>query len=204
LTTAMRDKLWHVAALSPCILCFLGFLFALAAPPLRAQQLAFEFDPRQTQVDFTLGATLHTVHGTFALKSGRILLEPATGKAGGQIVVDAASGKSGNEDRDHDMHRKVLESQKFPEIVFLPERIEGQIPPQGDFRVTVHGLFRLHGADHEATFDVQARRKADGIALTLQFAIPYVQWGLKNPSKLFLRVSDQVQITIHTFARPVT
>jgi len=200
----MKDKLWHVAALSPYILCFLGFFFALAAPPLRAQQLAFECDPRQTQVDFTLGATLHTVHGTFALKSGRILLDPNTGKAGGQIVVDAPSGNSGNEDRDKDMHRKVLESQKFPEIVFLPDRIEGQIPAQGDFHVTVHGLFRLHGADHEIILDVQAQKRAGGIALTLQFPISYVKWGLKNPSKLFLRVSDQVQITIHTFARPVT
>jgi hypothetical protein len=28
-----------------------------------------------------------------------------------------------------------------------------------------------------------------------------VQWGMKNPSTLFLRVSDKVEISIHTVAR---
>jgi polyisoprenoid-binding protein YceI len=172
----------------------------MAAVPLRAQQLAFNFDPRQTQIEFLLGATFHTVHGTFALKSGYASFDPVTGKATGQIIVDAASGNSGNDGRDAEMHLKVLESSRFPEIVFLPDRIEGQVPAQGDFRIKVHGIFRLHGSDHETSLDVQAHRSAEGIGLTLQFPVPYAQWGLKNPSKLFLRVSDRVQVTIRTFA----
>lgn len=192
-------KPWHL---------FAGLLFALgAAAPLRApmqsgqaQQLVLNFDPSQTQVEYSLGATFHTVHGTFSLKSGAISLDPATGKASGQVVVDAASGSSGNQGRDRRMHREIIESQKFSEIVFLPDRVEGQIPVQGDFQVRVHGLFRLHDSDHETTLDVQAQRKADGIAATARFAIPYVKWGVKNPSTFFLRVSDQVQITVHTFA----
>jgi hypothetical protein len=36
------------------------------------------------------------------------------------------------------------------------------------------------------------------------FSIPYVKWGLKNPSTLILRVNDQVDITIHTIAHPRT
>jgi hypothetical protein len=31
--------------------------------------------------------------------------------------------------------------------------------------------------------------------------VPYVQWGMKNPSTLFLRVSNKVEISIHTVAR---
>jgi polyisoprenoid-binding protein YceI len=192
-------KPWHL---------FAGLLFALGATaPLRApmqsgqaQQLVLNFDPSQTQVEYSLGATFHTVHGTFSLKSGSISLDPATGKASGQITVDAISGNSGNQGRDRRMHREIIESQKFTEIVFLPDRVEGQIPVQGDFQVRVHGLFRLHGSDNETTLDVQAQRKAEGIAATAQFAIPYVKWGVKNPSTFFLRVSDQVQITVHTFA----
>jgi hypothetical protein len=30
------------------------------------------------------------------------------------------------------------------------------------------------------------------------FEVPYVKWGMKNPSTLMLRVSDKVEITIHT------
>jgi len=181
---------------------FAVLFFALAAAaPLRAQQLVLDFDPSQTRIEYSLAATLHTVHGTFALKNGTISLDPATGKASGQITVDATSGNSGNQGRDRKMHREILESQKFSEIVFLPDRVEGQIPGQGDFHVTVHGTFRLHGSDLETALDIQAQRKPDGIAATTQFAIPYMKWGVKNPSTFFLRVSDQVQITVHTFAR---
>ena len=35
-----------------------------------AQDTAFQLDPAQTTVKFTLGDVLHTVHGTFKLKRG--------------------------------------------------------------------------------------------------------------------------------------
>ncbi|MGC1684550.1 MAG: YceI family protein, partial [Candidatus Acidiferrales bacterium] len=121
------------------------------APDLRAQQLALDFDANHTRVEFTLGASLHTVHGTFVLKHGSIRLDPTTNAATGQIVVDAASGDSGSEARDRRMNREILESDKFPEIIFTADKFEGQIPASGDFLLKVHGIFRLHGADHEMT-----------------------------------------------------
>ena len=33
------------------------------------------------------------------------------------------------------------------------------------------------------------------------FAIPYVQWGMKNPSTLFLRVNDKVMIDLQVVGR---
>jgi polyisoprenoid-binding protein YceI len=170
------------------------------APALRAQQVALDFDPNHTQVEFALGGNFHTVRGTFAFKHGSIRLDPATRKAEGQIVVNAASGDSGSDGRDRRMNREILESDKFPEIVFTPDRFEGQIPASGDFQLNVHGVFRLHGADHEIVLPVRATRDSQSITATIQFAIPYVSWGLKNPSNFFLRVSDQVEITIHTVA----
>jgi polyisoprenoid-binding protein YceI len=172
------------------------------SPTLRAQQFALGFDPNHTRVEFTLGGTVHTVHGTFALKHGSIRLDPATHEASGQIVVDAASGNSGSEPRDRRMNREILESDRYPEIVFTPDRFEGQIPASGDFQLNVHGIFRLHGADHEMVMPVQAKRGPEGIIAAILFSIPYVSWGLKNPNTFFLRVSDQVEITIHTVAAP--
>jgi polyisoprenoid-binding protein YceI len=172
------------------------------APALRAQRLALDFDPNHTQVEFTLGANFHTVHGKFALKRGSIRLDPATHAATGEIVVDATSGDSGSDARDRRMNREILESDKFPEIVFTPDRFEGQIAESGDFQLNVHGIFRLHGGDHELTFPVQAKRGPEGFNATLQFSIPYVHWGLKSPNNFFLHVSDQVDITIHTVAVP--
>ena len=104
------------------------YAFALAvsvfvlAPALRAQDVVVNFDPAATQVDFTLGATLSTVHGIFKLKSGQIDFDPATGKAGGAVILDATSGNTDNSSRDKKMHGEILESAKFPEIAFFQLR----------------------------------------------------------------------------------
>ena len=70
---------------------------------------------------------MHTVHGTFKLKSGQIRWDTATGHASGAIVIDATSGNTDNTSRDKNMHTQVLESAKFPEIVFTPTQIKGAI-----------------------------------------------------------------------------
>ena len=86
------------------------------------QQTAFQLDPAQTSVKFTLGDVLHTVHGTFHLKRGALQFEAASGKMSGEIVVDAKSGESGSGMRDRKMHKEVLESERYPEIAFRPEQ----------------------------------------------------------------------------------
>jgi hypothetical protein len=62
--------------------------------------MTLELDPENTRIEFTLAATLHTVHGTFAVKSGTIHFNPSYGAAGGLVVADAASGDTGNTGRD--------------------------------------------------------------------------------------------------------
>jgi polyisoprenoid-binding protein YceI len=155
-------------------------------------------------VQFTLGGTLHTVHGSFKLKRGAIRFDPSTGKIGGEAVVDATSGESDNEGRDRRMHDNVLESARYPEIVFTPDRVEGVVARQGASQVEVHGIFRIHGAEHEVMLPVHVEMTltADARATAkIHFTIPYVKWGLKNPSTLFLRVSDKVDIDIAAYTR---
>jgi hypothetical protein len=65
-----------------------------------ASDVAFQLDPQQTHITFTLGDVLHTVRGTFQLKQGSLHLDPASGHLTGAIVVDAKSGVSGNGMRD--------------------------------------------------------------------------------------------------------
>lgn len=172
-------------------------LVLLGAIPAAARDAVVELDPARTQIDFTLGAVLHTVHGTFKLKRGTIRFDPATGHASGLVVVDAASGNSGNGARDHKMHQDVLESASYPEITFAPEQVQGQVLPQGNFKVQVLGSFTLHGVSHPLTLTLQAHLAEGHLAGDTQFSIPYQNWGLKNPSTLFLRVDDTVNISIH-------
>jgi polyisoprenoid-binding protein YceI len=176
----------------------------------RAEETAVEFDPARTKVEFTLAATLHTVHGSFRLKSGEIVLDPATGKARGAVTVDATSGETGNSGRDQKMHREILESPKFPEIAFLPAKVKATTDLnaivhgalQSPSQVEISGVFRIHGQDHEATLFAEIRRAPDGqLDISTKFPVPYIQWGLKNPSTFLLRVSETVQLEIHATVR---
>lgn len=178
------------------ILAIAGALFC--SPYLYAQESVFTLDPSKSTIEFTLGASLHTVHGTFKLKRGEIHFDPAKGTASGAIVVDALSGETSNEGRDKKMHQEILESPKFSEIIFIPSRIQGTIAPQGTSQVTVSGVMELHGQDHDMalTFAVQPGTPGQAQA-TSKFSVPYVKWGLKNPSTFLLRVTDSVDIDVH-------
>jgi polyisoprenoid-binding protein YceI len=168
----------------------------LAQPQAGASATVLTLDPAQSKVYFALGSTLHAVHGTFALKSGTVRLSPDTGEASGEIVVNAASGESGSGSRDKKMHSEVLETSRYPEVIFRPDRYEGTLPATGAAHVLVHGTFLLHGSEHKLTVPVQADLAADHWNATAQFPIPYVDWGLKNPSNFILRVDPFVTIDL--------
>ena len=175
-------------------LCTAAMLLAFVSPGA-AQERQFQLDPAQTSVKFTLGDVLHTVHGTFKLKHGDLLIEPA-GRASGEIVVDAKSGDSGSGMRDHKMNKEVLESDRYPEISFRPDRFEGSVATSGKSAVTVHGMFNVHGVDHEITVPAEVEMTADRWSATVHFTVPYQKWGMKNPSTLFLKVNDSVEIDV--------
>jgi len=178
-------------------------LTACALPlisPLAAQGLSLEMDPAQSKVEFTLGATLHTVHGSFQFKRGAIRFDPASGKASGELLVDARSAVSGNDSRDHKMHTEILDSQRFPDILFRPDHVEGKLAPQGISQIQVHGVFAIHGSEHELTAPVEVRVSGGQYAITARFAVPYQKWGMKNPNTFLLRVDDHADITLHTVA----
>ena len=167
-----------------------------ASPQTTPDALAFTLDAAQSTVHWTLGSSLHTVHGTFALKRGSFLMDAGTGKASGEIVVDATSGKSGNDGRDKKMHRDVLESGRFSEIIFRPDSVAGKFDKQGDSTVQVHGTFLLHGSEHELTVPVQANLSGDHWSATAKLSVPFIEWGLKNPSTWLLKVDHSVNVEL--------
>lgn len=173
-------------------------------PVAFAQEATLRLDPEKTTVRFTLEATLHTVHGSFRVKSGAIRFNPATGAASGSVVVDAASGETGNQKRDRNMHRDVLVSERYPEITFTPTRVTGAVQPQGESRVQVEGVLRLQGNDHPITLPFKVQASESELRATTQFTVPYVAWGLKNPSTFLLHVADKVELSIATSGQLIT
>ena len=183
-----------------------AFVSALAAfaqngVALDLRSGALELDPSKTLVEFRLPGSLHMTHGTFKLERGTIIADPATGKAGGSIVVDARSGVTGIGKRDNDMRDSVLEAQRYPEITLDPQHFTLKLEKDGQFQAKLDGVLIIHGARHEIATDVRGQLAGNSLTAACHFSVPYVDWGMEDPSLFFLTVSKQVDIDIATEGR---
>lgn len=158
----MNRQLRIFLYISLTVLCVAG-----SSSALWAQAMTLELDPANTKVEFTLSDVLHTVHGSFALKSGLIHFNPSNGSASGLVVVDVKSGQSGNSKRDRRMHADILQSEQYPDATFTPTKMSGPFTPQGSSEIQVDGTFRIHGGDHPITLVVPLQVSGNSLILKL-------------------------------------
>lgn len=171
-------------------------VIAIACVPAWAGERVARFDPEATEVTFDVGATGHDVHGVLHLTEGVIHVDPATGAASGKITVDARLAETGNKKRDKTMHNKVFESEKYPMFRFVPTRFEGVFADDGKSEIQLHGTLSIHGEDHPMVLPTTVEIADGRFVATTTFPVPYVDWGLNNPSILFLRVAKVVDVTV--------
>ncbi len=201
--TAARSSRLRRLGILPCLAALLLVsvgVFSQQPAGNRAAALDFSFDAATTAVHWTLNTNTHVVHGTFKLKSGAVHIDPTTGDASGSIVIDATSGESGDSSRDARMHSAILESGKFPTIVFRPTHIAGTVDLSATDSITVDGVMNLHGQDHPMQMTVNLHPKDPGLAAETHFTVPFVAWGLKDPSTFIFRTEKQVAIDIDATA----
>jgi polyisoprenoid-binding protein YceI len=187
-------------ARSLLVTAVLSLLVASASAQSSPTKMTLHFDPATTKIGWTLKDVLHTVRGTFQLKSGVIVFNEDTGTADGEIIVETASAESGNQLRDERMKKDVLESTKYPEAIFHPEKVTGVVHDGQTQTVTVEGTFTIHGADHPLFLQVRALLSDGKLNATTHFVVPYVAWGMKDPSTLMLRVGKEVQVSVEAQA----
>ena len=183
-------------------LFILGVTFA--AGVAQTQQRTFILDPAQTKVNFTVNSTLHTVHGDFRLKHGSIQFDNRTGAATGELVVDSASGESGSDGRDKKMHKDILESPKYSDIVFTPQHVKGTVANEGKSTVEVEGILSMHGKSRPVAMPLEVELQNGAGSAEGSFSVKYQEWGMKNPSTFILRVNDTVLIHVHAVGKITT
>lgn len=173
----------------------LAIPFALA-PVARAQHETFTVNPDASKVAFALGGSGHHVDGTFHVQSGKIEFDPSAQKISGMVIVAAGSGNSGEPSRDKKMNNDVLEITRFTEITFPPNSYQGTLASTGDSTIQVSGVFTLHGTPHDLTVPMQVHIEGTSLTAKGQFVVPYVKWGLKDPSVFILKVAKEAEIDL--------
>jgi polyisoprenoid-binding protein YceI len=123
-------------------------------------------------------------------------LETESGIATGEVTIDATTAQTGNKKRDKKMHAKVLRTADHPRIVLRPRRLEGPLAQPGASDVILHGEIEILGLSHEIAIPLHIEIDDGHYTANGEFEIPYVEWGLEDPSTFVLRVAKTVHVTI--------
>jgi hypothetical protein len=165
-----------------------------------AEERVLTLQPEKTSVTFTVKATIHDVDGVLALDSGQIRFDPDTGTASGQVTLDLRRAQTGNRLRDREMRQNVFETERFPLVVFRPSRIHGTLLPSTVSDILLVGVVVMHGTEHAFSLPLKARLDGESVSAEAVFDIPYVAWGMRDPSLLLLRVAPAAAVTVKTEA----
>ena len=173
----------------------LGLSFLLSIP-LLAQHRTFVIDPNASAVKMTLKTNHEIVNGSFHVESGSIEYDASTASIGGNVTVTAGSGQTGNDSRDKKMKKDILKVQQYATVSFAPKTYRGKLAASGDSTIEVTGVFTLLGTPHDLTIPMQVHIDGSHAEAKATFIVPYVQWGLKNPSFLVWKADNDVSLDL--------
>ena len=172
-------------------------LAVMLAPAALAQHQAFAVNPEASEVKMKLNTTHEVVNGTFHIQSGSINFDRTASLISGMVIVAAGSGKTGNDSRDKKMNKDILKVDQFATVSFTPKAYSGTIAASGDSTIQVSGVFTLLGTPHDLTIPMLIHMDGMKAMAKAQFVVPYVQWGLKNPSFLIWKAENDVTIDLN-------
>jgi hypothetical protein len=162
-----------------------------------AQHQTFAVNPDASEVKMKLNTTHEVVNGTFHIQSGSINFDRTASHISGIVIVAAGSGKTGNDSRDKKMNKDILKVDQFATVSFAPKAYNGTIAASGDSTIQVSGVFTLLGTAHDMTIPMQIHIDGSKATAKAQFVVPYVPWGLKNPSFLIWKADNDVAIDLN-------
>ena len=168
----------------------------LCTPFALAQHQAFNINPDASTVAFTLASTHEITNGTFHVSKGLVNFDAASPNLSGLIDVSATTGNTGNASRDKKMLNDVLQTSQFADVTFVPQTYTGTLALNGDSTLQVTGIFTLHGTPHTLTVPMQLHIDGNKLTAKTTFKVPYVEWGLKDPSWFVFKVAKEVDVNL--------
>jgi len=185
------------------------FLLAVCGTSQAGVGVAYKVEPKQSQVTFVLQATGHKVHGkTSALKGEFVLPFKLSGVESSfvaKIEFDAASLDTANKKRDRKMRTDSLDVNQYPAIVFLTERIRGEISKirSGEpAQVTLVGKLAIRDVTRPISVIANVTRKGEKLHIEGTHVLRFTDYNVPDPSIFLLRVKKDMTIGFSIVCSP--
>ena len=153
-----------------------------------SRPLRYKVEVAGSSVRWELPVTFEPIKGVAPLFHGEVDAIPAP--TGGwdvqaKIVVPAGSMRTGNRRRDRTLRDKVLETTRYPDIVFELRKFTGDLShfrPGATFSVQVMGDLTVHGRTAPVQLPVDVAVFPHAVILTGSFPVHWKAYGLQDPS----------------------
>jgi len=192
----------------------LGLFGAPAA--LRAQAGAYKIDPKQSGFLVNTGVSgLFKKFGrnlTFEVRdySGEIRFDPKEPGASSlkiQVKSQTLALKSQATEQDRmniemRTHEKVLQSEKFPEIEYLSDRVQVWKTGEARYDVDVQGHLTLHGVTRSVPLRASVQMRGNRLEAAGEATLSQKEFKIKSYAYQggALRVADEVKISFNLVA----
>jgi len=174
-----------------------------AGPP---RVLRYRFVPEKSTLSFELTTSFRVIHGKPDAWQGSVEADPASpGILKGGLQIRAQSMATGNSRRDLDVRDKVLEAARFPDIVFETKSYKGSLAnfnPGAKITAEVTGELTIHGATKPIQSSLECEVLADHVVVAGAVPVYWKAFGLRDMSRLFMRVKDPMLIVFKLWAVP--
>lgn len=194
---------------APAILAVALLGLGARVPQGPVHPLRYKVEVAGSSVRWELPTTFEPIKGVVPLFHGWIEAKPLPDggwDVSSRIVVPAAAMRTGNRRRDRTLREKVLETARYPEIVFELRQFTGDLSrfrPGETFSVQVVGDLTVHGKTAAVQLPVDVFVFPKAVVLTGSFPVHWRAYGLQDPSlRLVARVKEPMFVAFRLRAVP--
>lgn len=175
---------------------FLSALLACLVLVPTAAARTYEAIKGESTLTYVLKHPAHTVKGVTRDFLCVVELSGDTVSSRIRVSAQVKTFESGNSNRDsHAM--EAIHARKFPRVSFESDSVR----QDGDgYRVS--GKLTFHGVARPVAFGVKPETVGDRVRITGAFTVKLSDFGVKRPSLMFVKTSDDLAIRFDLFAKP--
>lgn len=178
----------------------------LDASPTFADLRRFTPVTGRNEVSFTASFPLGNFTGRTDEVDGEFRADPADLRSGitGALRVKAYGLRTGNGGRDRDMYR-LLAVERYPEIRFTVDKVDASFPSmtdRADVLLSITGVMGIRGVERAMSFAGRARLRDDKLWVRGESQLQISQFGMKPPSRFFMRVGDTLLVSFDVTLAP--